>query len=367
MSNKEKTFVVYKHTCLINNKSYIGITYDYNRRCKQHQYKSSQCLLFSSAIQKHGWNNFTHQMLATGLTLHAANHFEEFYINHFNSLSPNGYNLKSGGDNSFHCEETKKKLSDAKIGEKHHNFGKFGTDNPLSKKYIIFYPSGDTEVITGLNYFCDKHGLNQGGMNSVLSGRYFHNKGYMIEYYVDGKYTKEEIQQKGNEWAKEFSIYNKYKKGSDNKNSKTYLIISNYGKFFIVKGLDIFCIENGLSKSTLNKVANGKYNQHKGYKCEFYLENKYTKKELIIKCEEWMKECKKYGQNKKGVNHGGSRKFLITTPCGDKIIVNGLTHFCKINGLHQGSMSNVASGAKKQHRGYKCEHYIEEIETKKAA
>lgn len=78
-------------------KSYIGITSNYNRRCKEHQKADTHCSIFKRAIDKYGWDNFIHEVLLEGLTLEQANKYEVFYIKEFNSLSPNGYNLVSGG------------------------------------------------------------------------------------------------------------------------------------------------------------------------------------------------------------------------------------------------------------------------------
>lgn len=126
--------VVYKHTAP-NGKSYIGITNHYTRRCRQHQ-KESLCSIFHRAILKYGWDNFKHEFLAVGLTLEAANHFEEFYIRTHDTVSPNGYNLKTGGkvgksnpitnekiSNSnmgrIFSEETRAKISKSNTGKKH--------------------------------------------------------------------------------------------------------------------------------------------------------------------------------------------------------------------------------------------------------
>lgn len=65
---EERNYVVYKHTSP-SNKSYIGITSNYKLRCNQHKSKNSRCRLFSRAIQKHGWDNFTHEILEDNLTL----------------------------------------------------------------------------------------------------------------------------------------------------------------------------------------------------------------------------------------------------------------------------------------------------------
>jgi group I intron endonuclease len=107
-------YLVYKHTSP-SGKSYIGQTKDYDKRCNQHKL-STGCRAINSAINKYGWDNFTHEILIEGLSLDEANRWEEVLIKELNTLAPNGYNLRTGGANSSPSEETKSKISEAKKG-----------------------------------------------------------------------------------------------------------------------------------------------------------------------------------------------------------------------------------------------------------
>jgi|SRR5579872_2931347 len=107
-------YLVYKHTAP-NGKSYIGQTFNYQRRCWEHQ-RPSKSRAFYNAIQKYGWNNFKHEILKDGLTLEEASFWEEFYIKYFNTIKPNGYNIRAGGNNSRVHEETKIKIGNANRG-----------------------------------------------------------------------------------------------------------------------------------------------------------------------------------------------------------------------------------------------------------
>lgn len=62
-------YKVYKHTNQINGKSYVGIT------CQKPEYRwgtdgqgYKECPFFWNAIQKYGWNNFSHEIIFEGLT-----------------------------------------------------------------------------------------------------------------------------------------------------------------------------------------------------------------------------------------------------------------------------------------------------------
>ena len=119
---------VYIHTCKDNGKKYVGVT-TYPKpeiRWKEgngYQYNKH----FYSAILKHGWNNFQHEVFEVDSA-------EEMYrkevelISFYHSNDPEyGYNNSTGGEKSAlgckHSEETRKKWSEARrnksVGEEH--------------------------------------------------------------------------------------------------------------------------------------------------------------------------------------------------------------------------------------------------------
>lgn len=91
-------WLVYKHTNKINNKSYIGIT---SKRPEQrwgnngnHYHNHPK---FYPAIKKYGWENFSHEILYTGLSKKEACKKEKELIKFYNSYN-NGYNASLGGE-----------------------------------------------------------------------------------------------------------------------------------------------------------------------------------------------------------------------------------------------------------------------------
>lgn len=113
------TYCVYVHTNKINGKKYVGQTINGYKPEKRwvngNGYK--KCAYFYKAIQKYGWDNFEHEIIASNLTQDEANHFEELLIEKLCTMnSKNGYNLKSGGENNKLSEETKKKIGEANRG-----------------------------------------------------------------------------------------------------------------------------------------------------------------------------------------------------------------------------------------------------------
>ena len=92
------TWCIYKHTSP-SNKSYIGMTYRDPKARWQNGTGYSIETKFGKAIQKYGWDNFTHEILEVGIqTLDKAKEREMYWINHFDSYK-NGYNSTIGGDN----------------------------------------------------------------------------------------------------------------------------------------------------------------------------------------------------------------------------------------------------------------------------
>ena len=58
---------------------------------------------------------------------------EQYYIKFYDTLWPNGYNLTEGGEGEIPCEETRRKLSESRSGEKNHMFGKHHSEETKQK------------------------------------------------------------------------------------------------------------------------------------------------------------------------------------------------------------------------------------------
>jgi len=130
-----------------NNKKYIGQTVcdDINTRWKQYKSmdKSSIGRCLYNSFQKYGINNFKFKIICVCFN-EDCNKFEKEYIKKYNTISPNGYNLMEGGNNSKHhpdtieliraslkgritspiTDEIRKKISESLKGDKNPNYGK---------------------------------------------------------------------------------------------------------------------------------------------------------------------------------------------------------------------------------------------------
>lgn len=133
--NEERNYKVYVHTNKINNKKYVGITKQ-DPKCRWKNgfgyYSKNNTSYLWKAIQKYGWDSFTHEIIEEGLLRSEANEKEKYYIKLYDSSNPSyGYNLTLGGDGFCgmpRSEETKKKISESLKGkytkEKSYWYGK---------------------------------------------------------------------------------------------------------------------------------------------------------------------------------------------------------------------------------------------------
>lgn len=207
---EEKKYTVYIHTVIENNKKYVGITCrDPQLRWGNNgsQYKGQ---VFYNAIQKYGWDNMTHEIIAKNLTQEEACNMEIELIKKYNTTDKKfGYNRTTGGDfsntNIIYGEEFKKKMSERNSGEGNPMYGKHHTEE--AKKKISKRVKGQTRTeeqkkklsecrigskgtnnrkvtIDGLEFesitACSKY---LGKTNSLITG--WLNGGYMPKEYIE--------------------------------------------------------------------------------------------------------------------------------------------------------------------------------------
>ena len=160
--SSENNYSVYVHTTP-SGKMYVGITKqkpEYRWGRNGGQYKGQ---VFYNAIEKYGWDNIEHEIIAEHLTEDEAKNFEIALIDKLHTADNRyGYNVTLGGEsgNGYKwSEEGKKKISEnskkmwaregfkesrcgenasayGRTGEMHPMYGKRGADNPNSKKVI---------------------------------------------------------------------------------------------------------------------------------------------------------------------------------------------------------------------------------------
>ena len=129
--------VIYLRPNLINGKKYVGQATDLEER--QNRWK---CLTqpyagpaINAARAKYGIDNFGFEILKE-CEDEELDKWEKYYIKELNTKAPFGYNLTDGGGGKSGftvSEETRKKMSEAQKGEKHHMYGKHLSEETRNK------------------------------------------------------------------------------------------------------------------------------------------------------------------------------------------------------------------------------------------
>jgi len=137
--------IIYKALNKVNGKIYIGQTIrSLDFRIEEHLRKKSH---FSNALKKYGLQSFEFSVIDSTLLKEIANEKEKYWIKFFDCKYPKGYNLTAGGRGNLghkHTEETRKKISNTKLGKKlpprsnesrrKYSESKMGINNPFYGK-----------------------------------------------------------------------------------------------------------------------------------------------------------------------------------------------------------------------------------------
>lgn len=122
---------IYCITNNINGKKYVG---------KCHRTPESTASYYGSgklvrlAITKNGKENFTKEILERDLSLDNIEEREIYWIKELNTKAPTGYNLCDGGGGLVNpSEEVRKRMSEAKKGEKAFMYGKHHSEETKRK------------------------------------------------------------------------------------------------------------------------------------------------------------------------------------------------------------------------------------------
>lgn len=98
----KKEFVIYTATNKINGKIYVGKTYNFEKRRKEHFYDINDDIPFHRALKKYGIENFEWKIIDCAKTDDEIKEKEIYWIKKLNtcirSKNSNGYNITLGGE-----------------------------------------------------------------------------------------------------------------------------------------------------------------------------------------------------------------------------------------------------------------------------
>lgn len=212
---------IYKITNNINQKIYIGYTtQSIAKRMRQHRNDDiKHDTVLGRAISKYGWGNFSYEIVEESDDKNKLLDLEVYYISHYDSLIPNGYNMTKGGEKLFgehnpfygktHSEETRRTLSErgkTLVGDKNPFYGKKHREETKqkiskanSKKVVRLNENREIlEVYSSgvrAGEWCREQGLTKGKTpQSDIFKRCKDGKkafGYYWEYSEEGVETRE--------------------------------------------------------------------------------------------------------------------------------------------------------------------------------
>ena len=139
---------IYKITNLTNGKSYVGQSIHIERRWMEHCLPSANSLI-AKAIQKYGKEQFAFQVIEECLP-EQLDEKEEYYISHYNTVVPNGYNIMDWVDGHatyFHIDKEVLENLFNDIQNSEMSFDIIGEKYDLSRRTI-------TKINQGQTHFC---------------------------------------------------------------------------------------------------------------------------------------------------------------------------------------------------------------------
>lgn len=180
---------IYKFTNKITNESYIGQSRDIHKRYLQHKNRydidsynpiPKEDTYFHSMLRHYGFNNFDFEIIEE-CSIDELNDKEIYYIEHYNTLYPNGYNKDMGGNTPHPMKFTSykqvdevilllntTKMPNVEIGELYGVSDQTISDinnGRIWKKDDITYPIRNGRIIQSKNkksnYYCQCCGKEQ--------------------------------------------------------------------------------------------------------------------------------------------------------------------------------------------------------------
>lgn len=148
---------------------------------------------------------------------------------------------------------------------------------------------------------------------------------------------------------KEFNSGNTCHKERVKKMSKTYSFIDPQGNEFNGFNIRKFCRDNGLHPYAMRMVANGTYDNHKGW-----ISTDENIRQVSIKKREILSKSRSITTAKR--NKLCASDFSFICPNGVVYTGNNISEFAEEHNLHKGHMIDVNNGKAQSHKGWKRCH-----------
>ncbi len=258
---------IYRITCIVTGKFYVGSAKSLYHRRKNHfgalQRNDHWNIKLQRAFNKHGPDAFTFEILEYVLVPELLTAREQYWFKKLNPFGPNGFNIAPIAGSPLgvkHTPEACANMGASHVGKPSRNLGK--KQSPEAREKNRLAQLGNTHAL-GMRHTPEARAQ----MSISRKGKPAHNRGTTHK-----PETIEKIRLAGigrvpsPETLAKMSIKGSAAKASSR---KTYILTSPDGIEYTVVGIRQFCKEHHLDRSTLLKVAKGKYSHHKGWKARY--------------------------------------------------------------------------------------------------
>lgn len=238
---------LYRITNNINGKIYIGITNNYKRRWANHGLDDS---VIGLAIKKYGKQNFTFEVLFSGVPIEKIDELEIEQIKLHNSLVPNGYNVSKGGNYGTWSQKVDSRGNLNSHASLSYEEAKYIKDHRNEPMYLLY------------EKYCDK--ITYGTFKKIYKNKTYLNIEPTVPEYPDNmtfseqfsttaKLTYEDVCELREKYAKGIyweKAYEEYKNLYPNKWEFWNIYYGN--RYFLVMP-EVFTSENRVLHSSLGK------------------------------------------------------------------------------------------------------------------
>ena len=252
---------IYLITDTTNGKQYVG-QHHYDKEELDSNYHGSGHII--KMIYSKRPQTLKEEYIKTCYTQEELDEWEKYFIFTFDTIYPNGYNLRDGGNGKIFSDETRKKLSISHKGKpsafkgKHHSEESRRKLSEAQKKYV-----GEKHQMFG-KHLSEEHKKKIGASNKgLLSGE---------KHPMFGKHHSEETKKKmsnshkGKQIGEDNPFFGKHHKEETLKKlSKVILQFTLDGELIREWPSLSECTRNGFFQSSVCRCCQGKSTQYKGF------------------------------------------------------------------------------------------------------
>ncbi len=241
-------------------KKYVGSTSRWHRRPKEHlcslrRGRHSNRYL-QRAFRKHGEANIRFSILETLNSYNKVLRREGFWIKKYNAAdSKFGYNLVPfpirGTLGYKYTKSQRLAMRLNRLGKKNVGRAAAGPSNFMSKKFVLYSPSGERVKITNLKHFSETHGLNYNKLCALSKDQVIDCEGWKLN--PDRQHKK----------------------------VKSWQLISPEGDEVSITNLRKYCLDYSLPYSSMRQLSKGQISSCRGWKSQFSHEHRGKNVEVL--------------------------------------------------------------------------------------